>query len=604
MSIRVKKERNGKHTVSLVMSKRVPGKPYPVNVTVLSFGILEELVKKEPNVLERLKNEYSVKNLHEQTLIPFSFSENSDLKNSYLKDLDKTLFEANDAKSNPNSNKSNDVIINNPVLNIGYLLLTKVFNKLQLNTFFDSIASYYKIEYNLTNAVKLAVFSRILYPDNICQNYLGQKKFLESFGIELHDAYRCLDIVYKHREELIKHLFEEVSKLRDSELQTIIFDETNYYFSQEEPSGLKQKGVSKEHQLTPIIQFALMVDEDGLPLNFDIFPGNTKDSKMMPPLMETVKTTFQQKQQLTFIADKGNNCGENIILIDNNKDKYVFSQRVRGANKEFSDWVIKQEGYIQFGEDYKYKFRKHTSNYSKQVKDENGKYKIVETKTVEELQVAFWSRKFAERDIAKRRKSVESSEQAIENPGFSYMENAKGKAKYVKPLEKPTLVLNVEKIEKDSLYDGYYAIISNDTTLEATDLINTYCKETTIESVNKITKSLLKFRPVFVWLPEHISAHFSIGYIALVMLNIIHKQVIDALIASGVKKEEASFSHERIQDALKKFVVIDETHDVFRLGEVTKDTIILAKVYKILLFQRNYRKDQIFNLFGVEQMIV
>ena len=59
----------------------------------------------------------------------------------------------------------------------------------------------------------------------------------------------------------------------------LYYDCTNYYFEIEEESGLRQYGKSKENRPNPIVQMGLFMDGNGIPLAFDITPGNTNEQK-------------------------------------------------------------------------------------------------------------------------------------------------------------------------------------------------------------------------------------------------------------------------------------------------------------------------------------
>jgi hypothetical protein len=592
MSIKINKERNGTHTVLLVKSVRKPGAKYPSTVTLKSFGKLEDLIKKDPDIIEKLKAEYDIKNQRLYEYIKVPLSEVLDLKNSY-NDTVHNIFDQAD-KQNENPYEDEKPLIQPKVFNVGYLILEKIYKQLKIDEFLDSVQSNRKIKFKIDDAVKLHVFSRILYPDSVLQSNKGKNRFYKGIDVNLIDSYRVLDLLFDNRYLLQEHIFNETNK---HNIDTILFDETNYYISQDEPKGLAQKGVSKEHQVTPIIQFALMMDDEGIPLCFDLFEGNTKDSTMFPPLVFTWKNRYKQSQQVTFIADKGNNCGANIIMTHKNGDYYCFAQRVKGSKESFASWVLDDNGYENIGEDYKYKERIVKNTYNRQEKQANGNYKIVETMEIEEKQIAFWSKNFAMRDNAKREAKILSSAKTVDNPGFLKMEENRGRHKYVKLTVNGDIEyeLDQDKIIKDAKYDGYYAIITNNINLDKKDVLATYKKQPAIEEKFKITKSLFKLRPIYLFKDEHIRAHFLTGYISLVIISVLHKKIIDA-----IKKEtdiEPSFSYERLIAVLRDLEVIELSHDIYKLKTLNKDILLVTKILNIPLVRENYKKDMIDSIF-------
>jgi transposase len=606
MSIKINKERNGTHTVLLVKSVRKPGAKYPSTVTLKSFGKYEDLIKQDPDIIEKLKEEYDIKNKLLNSYVKVSLSEVLDIKLNYNKNV-MGIFETGD-KLNSNPYFEEKPIVESSCLNIGYLILNKLFNELKLNNFFNNIQEETKIKFSISEAVRLHVFSRILFPDSVVQSNKGKNRFYKGFDVDLIESYRVLDVLYEHRYELQKHIFNEVNKKYKRNINTILFDETNYYFSQEEPEGLKQKGVSKEHQLTPIVQFALMIEDIGIPLCFDLFEGNSKDSTMFPPLMKMWKEDLNQKQTTTFVADKGNNCSGNNIMIDNNKDFYVFAQRVKGSKATFADWVLEEKGYEYIGESYKYKERIIKTTYNRQEKQENGKWKIVEIKEIEEKQVAFWSQNFANRDRAKREANIKTSQLSISNPCFFKMEEGHGRNRYVEIntqnketgeiTSKLDLQLNQDKIDNDAKYDGYYAIITNNLNLSKEDVISTYRKQPKIEEMFKITKSLFRLRPVYLYNQNHIRAHFLIGYVSLVLLTLLHKTIIDTIQKEAKDlKLNISFSYERLVNVLRELEVIKLDNNIYKLNIMNNDILLVTKILGIYLTRINYKKEMLDTLF-------
>lgn len=100
------------------------------------------------------------------------------------------------------------------------------------------------------------------------------------------------------------------------------------------------------------------MDNNGLPITYKLFPGNTNDCLTFRPGLRQIKTEFGIKRVIT-VADKAMCTGDNIWYTLNtpSHDGYVFSMSVRGANKEIKDYVLEQKGYVAKGEDFKFKSR-------------------------------------------------------------------------------------------------------------------------------------------------------------------------------------------------------------------------------------------------------
>ena len=153
------------------------------------------------------------------------------------------------------------------------------------------------------------------------------------------------------------------------------------------------KGVSKEHRPNPIVQMGLFMDNQGIPITYELFPGNTNNCLTYRPNFGRIKKQFDLGRVIS-VADKGMTTGDNIWYTINTPthDGYVFSMSIRGAEKSIKDYVLEQEGYEWLGTEYKRKSRK--SPRTIQVSSVSGK-KI--KKQVNEKQVVFWSEKYAKR---------------------------------------------------------------------------------------------------------------------------------------------------------------------------------------------------------------
>ena len=557
------------------------------------LGYENDLTKDNPKAILELREFY--RNLKKEDMVTLNMNcvPTSNLKKLYEGPIDEL---ASNSRKTHDLGTRNDLELS-PVLNIGYNLLNIIYEKLEIGKFIKQITKNLKIEYDPNEALKFHIYSRILNPDSILSRYRDKHQFFESFDVSLNDSYRFLSILYKQIDEFQKYLFDKINILYKRDLSVLLYDVTNYYFSMEEGSGLKEKGVSKEQQLTVLIQMALMSSIDGIPIAYNLFQGNTHDSQTVPTMLKKWLEAFNQKEKpITFIADKGINNAKNMINLDKGGNTYIISQRVKGASKAFRDWVSEANDYVYIGDSFKMKSRIITKTYSYSEKDENGKYKIVEKREINEKQIAFWSMNFEKRELKKINKNINASIKTLGNIGTFKAESARGRNRYLIGSAKNkdgsnaklTYTLDQDKIEKDILYAGYYAIITNNLEITDNEAIELYRKLTKVEETFKYTKSLLETRPVYVSNEERIQSHFLICYIALILITLLAKEVNDEITDDSNK-----ISLERIIKAMNETTVTKLKSGTYTLNKLSKDYVLISKILKKPLLQEYYLEEQL-----------
>ena len=291
----------------------------------------------------------------------------------------------------------------------------------------------------------------------------------------------------------------------------------------------------------------LFMDNRGIPITYELFPGNTNDCLTYRPNFGRIKKQFDLGRVIS-VADKGMTTGDNIWYTINTPthDGYVFSMSIRGAEKGIKDYVLKEEGYEWLGTEYKRKSRKSprtilvTSVTGKKMK-----------KQVDEKQVVFWSEKYARRAKAERETALAKARDLAQNPGNYTRATSYGAAKYVKKIDydKETgeiltassiLDIDEEKIREEEALDGYYMLLTSEMETSDDEIIDMYRGLWRIEESFKVTKSELEARPVYVWTKEHIEAHFLTCFVALTIARILENKL------------ERKYSVGRILDSLSK----------------------------------------------------
>ena len=154
-----------------------------------------------------------------------------------------------------------------------------------------------------------------------------------------YNIYDTLDFIVDHKKQIVNRINSRLTKKARRENKIIFYDVTNFFFETEKPDddieasdgtiikGLRKNGVSKEERKLPILQTGLFMDENGMPISIEMFPGNTLDHL-------TVNTALSKNidgvvnSRYIFIGDRGI-CNYKIIghLLRRNKG-YIMSKNI------------------------------------------------------------------------------------------------------------------------------------------------------------------------------------------------------------------------------------------------------------------------------------
>lgn len=553
-------QKSGRIYLSIVDGYYDKQKGYSKQVTIEKLGYLDELEKKYDDPIaffaekvEKLKKEKA------QQKVPVSIVFSPDEK------LDNTLTYRK---------------------NFGYSILSRIYHDLALHNFLINRQRSTKMEFSCNNIMKLLVFSRLLNPASKRKTFDDRTRYFENANYSLDDVYRCLTFFNKHSSALQLWINDRIKQLYGRDSSLVYYDVTNYYFEIDDTDELRKKGGSKEHRPNPIVQMGLFMDAAGIPITFQLFPGNTSDCLTLRPNLSRIQRQYNLGKVIV-VADKGMTTGDNIYYILSAKNGYVFSMSIRGADKELKDYVLKEDGYEWYGSEYKRKSRLYprtilvTATSGKKIK-----------KVVDEKQVIFYSEKYAKRAKAERDATVAKALELIKNPGKFTRATSYGAAGYVKNIKfdkdtgeiiTPLTVLNLDedKLREEEALDGYYAIITSEYKESADRIIEIYRGLWKIEESFRVTKTDLEARPVYVSREDHIQAHFLTCFIALVIarileMNLKHKysigQILDSLgKANCTYMKQNYYLFDYYDDVLKdmeNLFCIDFSKRVRSLGEI------------------------------------
>lgn len=420
--------------------------------------------------------------------------------------------------------------------NAGSAVLLAVYNALGIEIAVRNKTRGSKASYDSNAVMRLLTVERIINPGSKKSAWENKEHYFFRTAFSLEDTYRALDVLCSCKDKIVSAINRAIDKMGIRDTACVFYDVTNYYFEIDDPDedeGLRQKGMSKEHRKSPIVQMGLLQDSKGVPIGYRLFPGNTPDPLTMLDVLSEMKRDYGQ-DRVVVVGDKGNNCSANIAALAAKGDGFVYSQSIRGtkSDAELKNWVLSDDGYecaTNADGHVTYKVKSRQGYKAVSVEGPDGSKRKVD---VDVKYVAFWSEKYERRARKERQAAIDKAKRLVADPGAYAAATHFGAAKYVRGLAvdggtgelleaASALELDEDRLAADEACDGYYLIVTSETGMADDAVIEAYRGLWRIEESFKVTKSDLETRPVYVSRREHIEAHFLTCYAALCILRII-----------------------------------------------------------------------------------
>lgn len=420
--------------------------------------------------------------------------------------------------------------------NAGSAVLLAVYNALGIEIAVRNKTRGSKASYDSNAVMRLLTVERIINPGSKKSAWENKEHYFFRTAFSLEDTYRALDVLCGCKDKIVSAINRAIDKMGIRDTACVFYDVTNYYFEIDDPDedeGLRQKGMSKEHRKSPIVQMGLLQDSKGVPIGYRLFPGNTPDPLTMLDVLSEMKRDYGQ-DRVVVVGDKGNNRSANIAALAAKGDGFVYSQSIRGtkSDAELKNWVLSDDGYecaTNADGHVTYKVKSKQGYKAVSVAGPNGSKRKVD---VDVKYVAFWSEKYERRARKERQAAIDKAKRLVADPGAYAAATHFGAAKYVRGLAvdgrtgelleaASALELDEDRLAADEACDGHYLIVTSETGMADDAVIEAYRGLWRIEESFKVTKSDLETRPVYVSRREHIEAHFLTCYAALCILRII-----------------------------------------------------------------------------------
>ncbi len=455
-----------------------------------------------------------------------------------------------------------------PVLCYANYILKPIWNEtLKLKALVRYQQSKTDIEFDAEALLWQTVVNRIVSPSSHLKHYRSQTNWLGNSLAEtnLRSLYRMLSFAARIKKPILRGLNKALNQAMPRDLSVVFYDVTNTWFetvwddehqwamevekqlsalpsgatSEERrqlieklerarTSSLRMRGPSKECRKDPIVSIAMVVDRDGIPIDFRVYPGNSSEKTTMKCSIDELAKTYKITNAVV-VADNGLNTNANLIRLVKENQGFLLAHSLSKAKQDSVDEWLKDTGW-QWDKEKERKIKIIPSSLI----DEDG---VVQTNY---RMVIGWSEKRYREDMFKIEMHEQGAREAIAHHAKLPLATF-GWKKYIEPGKNKAQKINEKKLAKDKKLAGYYAYLFKDSRefdkewvklpaeekkeLSGWEIIEQYKKQAQIEECFRIMKTNFNLRPMYVYTDEHIEAQVLICVLALILLRILSKKL-------------------------------------------------------------------------------
>lgn len=415
------------------------------------------------------------------------------------------------------------------------------------------------------------VIARVMAPDSKRGNardlslHYGREHSLDSL-------YRLMDRVHERLDELKQVVLQATASLTGGEVQMMLFDVTTLYFESVQADELRAFGYSKDqkYHCTQVV-LALATDEDGLPIGYELFAGNTAEVKTLIGCMQRWQLSLNV-EKVSFVADRALCSRANLATLEQAPWSYVVAMPLRRSLKAHQQAQILRtalaapievEGELVWMREFDWEGRRLIVTYSskrahKDLADRQALLQRLQAK------------------LGKVNPKIDPTTGEIKPPKANARKliTNSGYLRYIQHADEAgVFVIDDDKIDAEAAWDGLHAIVTNDRTASAAELLARYRRLWVIEESFRTIKHSLAVRPIYHFKPERIQAHIGICYLAFALTR--HAQ-------QRIKLAQQAMSVERIRTALHgvqaSILEHTKTHARYRMPSVFSQDA--ARIYK------------------------
>jgi len=393
-----------------------------------------------------------------------------------------------------------NTLIYGPMLVVNFL-----WKHLQMQTLLGEIQQQYKIEFDLELAVKLMISNRLINPlSKLAIEKWKENIYGENYDkIELQHLYRSLDILADHKDMVEKSFFKKTRSLFKSSVSVVFYDLTTLYFESQQADALRKYGYSKDNKTDCVqVVIGLVINRDGLPISYHLFPGNTFEGKTVVPVLEKLKKDFLL-EKIIFVGDKGIVSEEVMRELSSAEYEYIIAAKISKVSSQYYQEILDKEEYTSIND-------------------------IISTHQIiidDQRLVLGYSKQRAERDKKQRELLLERLRKKLDKSNRPKSVTKSAYNSYLRMEGNSRMVIDQQKVEEKAKWDGFFGFYTNNKSMSNKDIVLTHQMLWQIENSFRVLKSTLDRRPVYHCTEKRIQGHIMICFLSLYMLRAIEFRI-------------------------------------------------------------------------------
>ncbi|MDO5650082.1 MAG: IS1634 family transposase [Gallicola sp.] len=461
-------------------------------------------------------------------------------------------------------------------IHCGHFFLKPLFNALGLDKFCKQISKAYKFEYDLSEILSMLVFTRVLTPSSKKASLAHYQSFFKTGNIQEHQVYRALDVLAEHSDAIQAELYKNSKNMVDRQSSILYYDCTNFFFEIDKNDGFRQYGISKQNQPSPLVQMGLFTDGNGIPLAFNLQPGNCNEQITLLPLEKKILKDFDCSQFIV-CTDAGLSSQENRSFNTKGNRAFITTQSVKQLKKHLRTWALDSSDWHLEGSDKT--FRLEDLDEEKDFEKVFYKERWINEKNFSQRLLVSYSLKYRNYTRKLRQGQIDRAIAAMQSGQAKRKKsNPNDYRRFINTLastadgelaENTKYVLDDNQIQKEALYDGFYAVCTN---LEGdvSQILGVNKRRWQIESCFRVMKSDFESRPVYLQKDNRILAHFLNCFIALTLVRILEQTLKEQNEHYSTSEVLKTLSNMQLTRIGKEYVphftrtpLTDKLHEIF-----------------------------------------